>query len=176
MNISLEDIKRGIRHIDDFPKPGIGFKDITTLLKEPELFGAVVQMMEEKYRDKGITKVVGIESRGFVAGGVIARDLNAGFIVARKPGKLPAETIQVAYDLEYGQDIIEIHKDALNEDDVVLLHDDLLATGGTMEAAIKLVKQFGIKKIYVNFIVELTFLKGVEKLQEATEVYSLVKY
>lgn len=173
---TIEDVKKEIRNIEDFPKPGIGFKDITTLLKNPELFAFTVDEMKRFYQNKGITKVVGIESRGFVAGGVIARDLHAGFIVARKPGKLPAETYQVSYDLEYGQDTIEIHKDALVPNDIVLLHDDLLATGGTMAAAIELVKLFGVQKIYVNFIAELSFLKGRDKLKEVEDIHSLIIY
>ena len=128
------------------------------------------------YKDKGVTKVVGIESRGFIMGSVVAVNVGAGLVLARKPGKLPAETWQESYQKEYGVDTIEIHKDAITEDDVVLLHDDLLATGGTMLAAYNLVKRFNPKKVYVNFIVELEALKGRKVFPDDVEVESLIKY
>ena len=127
----------------------------------------------EYYKDKGITKVVGIESRGFFMATAICTRINAGFVPLRKPGKLPAETISESYQKEYGTDTIEIHKDALSEDDVVLLHDDILATGGTVFAAIKLIKKFNVKKIYLNFIGEIDFLGGREKIDKNIDVYSL---
>ena len=134
----------------------------------------MVDELYEYYKDKGITKVVGIESRGFVLGGALAERLGAGLIMARKPGKLPAEVVEETYEKEYGKDTIQIHKDALNENDVVLLHDDLLATGGTMAAAERLVEKFGVKKTYVNFIMEITDLNGRNVFPKETDVYSLL--
>ena len=134
----------------DFPKPGIQFKDITTALAKPECLRWMRDEIVNMYRDKGITKVVGIESRGFIMAPAVAMELGAGFVPIRKRNKLPAETISVTYTKEYGEDTIQIHKDALNENDVVLIHDDILATGGSMEAAIELVKKLGVKKIYVR--------------------------
>ena len=131
-------------------------------------------IMFEMYKDKGITKVVGIESRGFIMGPILATRLNAGFIPIRKPGKLPAEVIEESYDKEYGKDTVQIHKDAIEPDDVVLLHDDLLATGGTMEAACKLVKKLSPKKVYVNFIIELKDLNGKSVFGDDVEVESVL--
>ena len=126
------------------------------------------------YKDKGITKVVGIESRGFIVAPAVAMELGVGFVPIRKPGKLPAETVEISYQKEYGVDTIQIHKDAIEPDDVVLIHDDLLATGGTMAAAVELVKKFGVKKVYVNFIIELNDLNGRNVLTEATSVDTLI--
>ena len=134
----------------------------------------LIDELYEYYKDKGITKVVGIESRGFVLGGALAEKLGAGLIMARNPGKLPAEVVEETYEKEYGKDTIQIHKDALNENDVVLLHDDLLATGGTMAAAERLVEKFGVKKTYVNFIMEITDLNGRNVFPKETDVYSLL--
>jgi adenine phosphoribosyltransferase len=173
--ISLEQIKSQIRNIPDYPKAGIQFKDITTVLKEPEFFMYIVNTISDMYKNHGITKVVCIESRGFIFGGAIASKLNAGFVPIRKPGKLPAETFSMSYELEYGIDSIEMHKDALKAGDIVLLHDDLMATGGTSLAAIALIKNFDIKKIYINFLCELDFLKGRDKLKEY-EVSSLIHF
>ena len=131
--MSKETLAKSIREIPDFPIPGILFYDVTTLFKDPARLQELSDTLYEMYKDKGITKVVGIESRGFIMGPILATRLGAGFIPIRKPGKLPAETIEESYDKEYGKDTIQIHKDALNENDVVLLHDDLLATGGTKE-------------------------------------------
>ena len=144
-----------LRCISDFPVKGVNFRDVTTLFKNPECLKEMVEEMYELYKDKGITKVVGIESRGFVLASALALRLGAGVILCRKPGKLPTETIQERYGKEYGTDTIEIHKDAITPDDVVLLHDDLLATGGTMKASCNLVKKFHPKKVYANFIIEL---------------------
>lgn len=174
--MALEKIKASIRDVYDFPKEGIVFKDLTTLFKDPEIFALTVEMFVNEYKDKGITKVVGVESRGYFLGPIIAYKLGAAFVPIRKPGKLPYKVYSEHYDLEYGTDKIEIHTDALNEDDVVLLHDDLLATGGTMEAAIKLVNRFKPKGLYVSFIVELLFLKGIDKLKETSNVFSLIQY
>ena len=144
-----------LRCIPDFPKKGINFRDVTTLFKSAKCIQIMLDELEEIYKDKGITKVVGIESRGFVMGAALAGRLGCGFVMARKPGKLPATVIKENYTKEYGVDTIEILLDSINEDDVVLIHDDLLATGGTAKAAYKLVEHFNPKKIYVNFIIEL---------------------
>ena len=165
---------KNLRTIPDFPIKGILFFDVTTLFKDAECLKIMVDELYEYYKDKGITKVVGIESRGFVLGGALAERLGAGLIMARKPGKLPAEVVEETYEKEYGKDTIQIHKDALNENDVVLLHDDLLATGGTMAAAERLVEKFGVKKTYVNFIMEITDLNGRNVFPKETDVYSLL--
>ena len=174
--MGIERIKDQVRVVPDFPKEGIIFRDLTTVFKDPECLRDLSILMTEEYKNKGITKVVGIESRGFIMGPVIANTIGAGFGTLRKPGKLPAETFSASYEKEYGLDVIEIHKDALKEDDVVLLHDDLLATGGTMLAAYDLVKKFGVKKIYINFIVELEELGGRKLFPADVEVNSLIKY
>lgn len=147
---------KNLRNIPDFPIPGIQFKDVTTLFKDAECMQIMIDELYELYKDKGITKVVGIESRGFILAPALAIRLGAGFVMCRKPGKLPAETVQESYQKEYGVDTIEIHKDAIDENDVVLLHDDLLATGGSMKATLNLVRKFNPKKVYINFIIELT--------------------
>lgn len=162
-----------IRDVKDFPVPGIVFKDLTTVFDKPECLRWMRDEIVNLYRAYGITKVVGIESRGFILAPAVAMELGAGFVPVRKPGKLPAETIEVSYAKEYGVDTIQMHKDALNEDDVVLLHDDLLATGGSMAAALELVRKFGVKKVYINFIVELEFLEGRKALRDV-EVSSLL--
>ena len=164
-----------LREIPDFPIPGILFYDVTTLFKNAECVQEMIDTLYELYKDKGITKVVGIESRGFILGGALAARLGAGFILARKPGKLPAETIEETYEKEYGTDSIQIHKDAINEEDVVLLHDDLLATGGTMAAAYRLVQKCGAKQSFVNFIIELENLNGRKAFPENVEVETLLK-
>ena len=167
---------KNLRNVPDFPIPGIQFKDVTTLFKNAECMEIMLNEMYELYKDKGITKVVGIESRGFVLGAALAVKLGAGFIMCRKPGKLPAETIKETYMIEYGKDTIEIHKDAIEPDDVVLIHDDLLATGGSMKAAYNLVQKFNPKKTYINFIIELTIegLKGREMFNEDIEITTLL--
>lgn len=172
----LEQLKSAIRNIPDFPKKGIQFKDITTVIKQPHYFSLVLDRIANHYKNRQITKVVAIESRGFISGGALAYVLGAGFVPVRKPGKLPAETHSIKYELEYGTDSLEIHKDALSPDDVVLLHDDLLATGGTALAAIDLLKLFHVKTIYVNFIVELEFLKGRRRLSPPYDLFSLVQF
>ena len=174
MNMSKEKLISHIRQVPDFPIPGILFYDVTTMFKDAECLRLLSDMMYEKYKDKGITKVVGIESRGFIMGPVLATRLGAGFITIRKPGKLPAETIEESYDKEYGQDTVQMHKDALNENDVILLHDDLLATGGTMKAACELVKKLKPKKVYVNFIIELKDLNGISLFGDDVEVESIL--
>jgi len=173
--MSEEELMKRIRTIEDFPKKGIKFYDITTLFKDPVGLKTLSDNLYDLYKDKGITKVVGIESRGFIMGPVLATRINAGFITIRKPGKLPAETIEESYEKEYGIDTIQIHKDAIDENDIVLLHDDLLATGGTIEAACKLVKRLKPKKIYVNFIIELKALNGNVVFDDDVEVKSILK-
>jgi adenine phosphoribosyltransferase len=166
-----------LRCIQDFPVKGINFRDVTTLFKNSECLKIMLDELYEIYRDKGITKIVGIESRGFVMASALAVKLGAGIVLCRKPGKLPAETVQESYEKEYGTDTIEIHKDAIEENDVVLLHDDLLATGGTMKAAYDLVKKFNPKKIYTNFIIEITDegLHGRDVFSNETEITTLIK-
>ena len=149
-------------------------RDVTTLFKNPECLQSIIDELYEMYKDKGITKVVGIESRGFILGGALAARLGAGFVMARKPGKLPADTIEETYAKEYGTDTIQIHKDAIDENDVVLLHDDLLATGGTMAAAYRLVKKCGAKNIFVNFVIELKGLNGRNAFTNDVEVTTLL--
>lgn len=172
--MNKETLKKNLREIPDFPKPGILFYDVTTLFKNEECLQGILDELYEMYKDKGITKVVGIESRGFILGGALAARLGAGFIMARKPGKLPAETIEETYDKEYGTDTIQIHKDAISKDDVVLLHDDLLATGGTMAAAYRLVKKCGVDNIFVNFIIELKGLNGRKTFPNDVEITTLL--
>lgn len=166
-----------LRCIPDWPKKGINFRDVSTLFKNYECVKTMSDELYEMYKDKGITKIVGIESRGLIMTSTLAMRLHAGIVLCRKPGKLPCETIQESYAKEYGKDTIEIHKDAIGPDDVVLLHDDLLATGGTMKAACNLVKKFGVKTIYVNFIIELVHegLDGREVFDDDVEVTSLLK-
>jgi len=169
------DIKSKIRTVPDFPKKGIMFRDITTLLKDKEAFDYVVEKFYEHYKDKHIDKVVSVESRGFIFGGVIADELGAGFVPIRKPGKLPAEVIRQEYQLEYGTDSMEIHKDAIQPGERVLVHDDLLATGGTVSAACKLIERLQGKVEGICFLIELTFLNG-RKVIPNKDVYSLIEY
>lgn len=168
---------QNLRNIPDFPIKGIQFKDVSTLFKNPECLRIMVDELYEMFKDKGITKVVGIESRGFVVGAALALRLGAGFVMCRKPGKLPADTRKATYMKEYGEDTIEIHSDAISEDDVVLLHDDLLATGGSMKAAYGLVKEFNPQRVYLNFIIELTIegLNGRATFDNETEISTLIK-
>lgn len=165
-----------LRSIPDFPQKGVNFRDVTTLFKNAECIRIMVDELYDLYKDKGITKIVGIESRGFVLASALALRLNAGVVLCRKPGKLPAEVVREDYTKEYGKDSIEIHKDAITEGDVVLLHDDLLATGGTMRAAYNLVSKFNPRGIYVNFIIEIRDegLHGRDIFDKGTEVTSLL--
>ena len=169
-------LKGIVRNIPDFPVPGVQFKDLTTLFKDAKALKMLEQAMLELYKDKVITKVVGIESRGFIGGSMLAVHLGAGFVPVRKPGKLPAETIKKSYAKEYGTDTIEIHRDAITPDDVVVIHDDLLATGGTMLAAYELVKSMKPKKVYINFICGLDFLHGRDVLPKDVEVTTLFDF
>lgn len=175
-DMEIDDLRLKIRDVPDFPSKGIIFRDLTTLLKDGEALQTMGKALVDLYRDKGVTKIVGIESRGFIGGSIMAYELGCGFVPARKPGKLPSVTIKKAYAKEYGVDTIELHSDAINENDVVVLHDDLLATGGTMRACYDLVESMNPKKIYVNFVVELTALNGREALPDDCEVTSLLKY
>ena len=159
-----------LRCIPDFPKKGINFRDVTTLFKNAECVQEMLNEMEQLYKDKGITKIVGVESRGFVMASALAARLGCGIVLARKPGKLPCEAFKETFSKEYGVDSVEIHTDAIDENDVVIIHDDLLATGGTALATYKLVQLFKPKKTYVNFLVEITdegfhgrdMFKGIE--------------
>ena len=174
--MNTEKLKKSVRNVPDFPIPGIQFKDVTTLFKEPEILKELSDGLYEMYKDKGITKVVGIESRGFILGPLLAERLHAGFVPIRKPGKLPAATYEISYEKEYGTDSVQIHCDALDENDVVLLHDDLLATGGTMKAAVDLVELFNPQKIFVSFLIELTELNGRDLFRPDIEIESIIQY
>lgn len=169
-------LKSVIRDIPDFPVKGILFRDLTTAFKDAAAMRIMADELKKLYERRGVTKVVGIESRGFIGGSILAQELGAGFVPVRKPGKLPADTIKKSYTKEYGVDTIEIHSDAIDENDVVVLHDDLLATGGTMEAAYELVKSMNPKKIYINFLVELSDLNGRKAFPAEVEVTSLISY
>lgn len=172
----MEYLKSKIRDVVDFPKEGIIYRDLTTMFKDARALHIVGWDLAQLYRSKGVTKVVGIESRGFIGGSILAYEIGAGFVPARKPGKLPADTVSASYAKEYGTDTIEIHRDAITPDDIVVIHDDLLATGGTMAACYELVKSMNPRKVYLNFIVELTALGGRANLPADAEVTSLIKY
>lgn len=174
--MNIEQVIASIRNVPDFPKPGILFKDITTAMKDAEVLKFIADELYEYYKDKGITKVVGVESRGFVLGSILAYKLGAGFVLLRKPGKLPSDTYKVEYDLEYGSDSLEIHIDAMDENDVILLHDDLLATGGSAGAALKLIEKFHPKSVAVSFLIELEFLNGRTKLIGANDIHAMIKF
>lgn len=169
------DLKTKIRDIPDFPKEGILFRDITTLLKDKDAFNRVIDRFTAFYKDEGINKVVGIESRGFIFGAPLAHQLNAGFVPIRKPGKLPSDVYEAKYELEYGTDTLAIHQDAVSPGERVLIVDDLLATGGTMSAAVDLVKQIGGTIIGIAFLIELAGLKGRDKL-DGMNILSLISY
>lgn len=175
MTTDCEPLKALIRTVPDFPKPGILFYDITTLLKDPKGFAALIDALAQYYIDKDIDLVLGIEARGFIFGPALAYRLNAGFVPVRKPRKLPGPTARVTYDLEYGSDTLEIHQDAIEPGQRVVLVDDLLATGGTMEATIKLVQQLGGEIAGLGFAIELDFLKGRDRLRDY-DVFSLLHY
>lgn len=169
----MENLAQYIRTIKDFPKPGIGFKDITTLLKDPKAFVAAVDLMTAHYHGKQVEKVIGIESRGFIFGAPLALRLGAGFVPARKPKKLPAATVREEYQLEYGTDAVEIHRDAIAKGERVIVIDDLLATGGTASATGRLVEKLGGQLLGFAFLIELDFLHGREKLQ-GYDILSLI--
>jgi adenine phosphoribosyltransferase len=171
----LEKLKRTIRDVPDFPKPGILFKDITPILGDSTLFLETVDALADPFRDIRVSKILGIESRGFIFGPCLAYQLKAGFVPARKPGKLPWETLRETYALEYGSDSLEIHRDAFRPGERVLVVDDLLATGGTASAAIRLVEKAGADVVGVAFVIELEFLGGRGKLPDR-RIHSLVRY
>ncbi len=171
----MDDIKKMTRDIPDFPKKGIMFRDITTAVKDPVTMKKIIDYIADEFKNEKIDYVAGIESRGFIFGMPIAYSLGCGFIPIRKPGKLPAETISMEYELEYGTDKIEIHKDAIEKGKRVLLIDDLLATGGTAAAAAKLIRQVG-ELAGIGFVIELSDLKGREKLPKDVKIVSMAKY
>lgn len=171
----LDSLRGLIREVPDFPKPGILFYDITTMLKAPGGLDLAVELLAEQLVGRGIEQVVAMESRGFIFGTPVAMKLGAGFVPVRKPGKLPAETVSESYELEYGTDTLEIHKDAVAPGQKVVILDDLLATGGTAEATVKLVRSLGAEVVAVAFVIELDFLKGRERLSDV-EVCSLLHY
>jgi adenine phosphoribosyltransferase len=172
---SADDLRAKIREVPDFPKPGILFYDITTLLREPAAFAEVIDRMAEPVKDAGIDLVVGMESRGFIFAAPLAYKLGAGFVPVRKLGKLPADTIEVEYDLEYGTATLEVHRDAIETGQRVLIVDDLLATGGTVLGTIELVRRLGGEIAGLSFLVELTALNGREKLSEFA-IHTLITY
>lgn len=173
--VTMHELAKAVRNIPDFPKKGIVFRDITTLLKDPNAFKRALDLFYERYKDDKIQKVVCVEARGFILGAALAARLGAGFVPIRKKGKLPAEKIQEQYALEYGTDVIEIHKDAVQQGERVLVHDDLLATGGTIQAACKLVERLGGTIVGVSFLIELSFLKGRERLR-GYNIFSIIQY
>ena len=171
----MENLKQKIRDIEDFPKPGIVFKDITTLLQDATAYQKAVDLFGNRYIDVDFKYIVGIEARGFIVGAALAYKLCKGVVVVRKKGKLPGEKISAEYELEYGTDILEIHKDAIKKGDKVIIVDDLLATGGTVKATIELVERLGGIVVECGFLCELEFLKGREKLK-GYNVFSLLKF
>ncbi len=173
--MELEQLKEKIRDVPDFPKPGIVFKDITPLLGDVGSFQFVIDAFAKRYADKGIDKIIGIESRGFIFGAALGYRLDAGFVPVRKKGKLPYETHGIEYALEYGTDHVEMHVDAIHKDQRILVVDDLLATGGTAKATCDLIEKFGAQVVECAFVVELTFLPGREKLK-GEEIFSLIQY
>ncbi len=170
------DLNEHIRDIPDFPKPGVGFKDITPLLRHPGALAMAVEQMANPFRGRKVDIVVGAESRGFIFGTAIAQALSAGFVPVRKPGKLPWQTHRIEYDLEYGTDALEIHQDAIEPGQRVIVVDDVLATGGTMKAALELAEKFGGEVLGATVLIELTFLKGRERLGRHGNVHAVVKY
>jgi adenine phosphoribosyltransferase len=173
----IMNLKKEIREIQDYPKEGISFKDITTLIKNSEALIYVINTIVNEFKDKGITKVAGLEARGFIFGGAIASRLNAGFVPIRKKNKLPYKVLSETYELEYGEDKIEMHEDALTKNDIVLIHDDLLATGGTAHAALRIVERCGVKKVYFSFVCDLEFIDTPNKrILRKYKPHVLVKY
>ena len=171
----MDDLKKIVREIPDFPKPGILFYDITTLLADPEGFAQVIDILADRYEGRSPSKIIGIDARGFIFGGALAVRLGVGFVPIRKKGKLPWQTVSASYELEYGVDEVQMHKDGVKPGESVVIVDDLLATGGTASAAIELVKQCGGEVVECAFVIELDFLKGREKL-EPTPVFSILNY
>jgi len=173
--MDIEEIKSKIRTVPHWPKQGVMFRDITTLLKDPEAMRHVIKKFAERYRDKKITKIVGVESRGFIFGAILAHELGIGFVPARKPGKLPSKTTKVEYELEYGKDALEMHEDAIEQGDKVLIVDDLCATGGTLKATAELVEKLGGKVEEIAYLIDLPELKGKEKLGNYN-VFNLIEF
>ena len=173
--MNIDDLRGKIRDIKDFPTEGILFKDITTLLKDGPAFRLVVDTLAERYQPERVDVVVGVESRGFILGGALAHQLKAGFVPVRKPGKLPGKTIKVEYELEYGRDALAVHEDAIKPGQRVLAVDDLLATGGTMGATLRLIRLLGGQVVGVAFMIELAFLHGRDKIQ-GQDLVSLLEY
>ncbi len=171
----MEELKKFIRDVPDFPKKGIIFKDITTLLKDKTAYRKCIDLLAENYKNKKIDKIVSMESRGFILGAVVAYKLGAGFVPVRKKGKLPAKTVRVEYQLEYGTDILEIHEDAIFPGEKILVVDDVLDTGGTANAVVQLVEKLKGKVVGVAVLIELSFLNPREKLKNY-EIFSLIKY
>src|SRR5271170_6768767 len=169
------DIKQFIRDVPDFPKKGIVFKDITPLLKDPKGFQFVIQHLADRYKDHGLKAIVAMESRGFIFGGALATHMGVGFVPVRKPGKLPWKTLQETYELEYGKDTLEIHEDSISKGDKVLILDDVLATGGTAAATIRLVERAGGEVVEACFLIHLAFLNGQQKLK-STPFYSIIQF
>ena len=174
--MTLQEAQKIIRTVQDFPKKGIGFIDLIQPLQDPNFVQCIRKELNTLYKDKGITKIVAIESRGFFFSSILASDLQIGLVPIRKKGKLPPETIGITYEKEYGSDTIEMLKDSVNKDDVVLLHDDILATGGTIQAACNLLKEIGVKKIYLNFIGEIDFLEGRKLIDPSIETTALFHF
>lgn len=173
--MDLADLAKMIRDVPDFPKEGIVFKDITTLIKHPEAFKRVVDLLTEHYRGRQIDLVVAVEARGYIFGAPVAYKLGVGFVPVRKVGKLPAETVRAEYELEYGTDAVEMHRDAIEPGQRVLIIDDLIATGGSAAATAQLVETLGGEVVSIAFLIELTFLKGVDKLKEY-DVFTMIEY
>jgi adenine phosphoribosyltransferase len=176
-NESLALIKQSIKTIPDYPKPGILFRDVTSLLEDPVAYRATIELLAEHYKDHGFTKIVGTEARGFLFGAPLALALGVGFVPVRKPGKLPRETISQSYELEYGHDVLELHIDAIDDNDKVLVVDDLLATGGTIEATVKLIRKLGGEVKHAAFVISLPELGGEKRLQEMSlELVTLCEF
>lgn len=170
-------IRSSIKTIPDYPKKGILFRDVTSLMEDPKAYQATIQLLVEKYQSMGFTKVVGTEARGFLFGAPLALELGLGFVPVRKPGKLPRETLSQSYELEYGTDVLEIHTDAIHEGDKVLVVDDLLATGGTIEATVKLIRKLGGEVSHAAFVINLPDIGGEEKLVNlGLDVYSICEF
>lgn len=172
----LDKLSAAVRTIEDFPESGIQFKDITPILADAQLLRFAVDALAAEWKSKGITKVIGIESRGFILGAMLADELNAGFIPVRKEGKLPFTTVKESYDLEYGKDTIEMHIDAVSETDLVLIHDDVIATGGTAAATHRLTEFAGASVVGFSFLIELAFLGGRDHLPDDVSIHSLLSY
>lgn len=174
--LHADQLRDAVRTIPDFPSPGIQFKDITPILADPDLLKRCIEALAEPYLDAGVTKVLGIEARGFILGSMLAHRLGAGFIPVRKKGKLPFEIVASEYSLEYGTDCIEMHVDAITASDTVLIHDDVIATGGTAAAAGRLVREIGARVAGFSFLIELGFLSGRKELEKDVHIHSVIRY